>query len=113
MRIYSGQCEHGLCGTPTRFTDCDGKRLRVGDIVVSFTVDEFGVNNFNLLTVVVEDRPKLVGRTEDTGPFVMGIASVDFMDEDSPWSVRLLKRYEDVVAGEHWKEWGFNYRDEQ
>lgn len=111
MRVYSGKCEHGKCGVETNLIDCAGNVLRVGDIVASFTEDEFGVNNFNGLTVVVEDRPALVGETEDTGPFVMGIKKVDFMNDDK-WNVRRLKRWEDVVDGEHWKDYGFNFKAE-
>lgn len=113
MKVYSGKVELGTCGVETSLVDCAGNVLRVGDIVASFTEDEFGVNNFNGLTVVVEDRPALTGRTENEGPFVMGIKNVDFMHEDSKWHVRRLKAWEDVIDGEHWKDFGFSFRKEQ
>ncbi len=40
----------------------------------------------------------------------MGIKNVDFMGADSEkWIVKKVKSFEDVIAGEHWKDFGFSY----
>ena len=39
----------------------------------------------------------------------MGIKDVDLSTED--WRVEIVKKYTDVIDGEHWKEFGFNYKD--
>ena len=40
----------------------------------------------------------------------MGIKNVDFMGADSEkWIDKKVKSFEDVIAGEHWKDFGFSY----
>ena len=56
--------------------------------------------SFNDGSVRLDDR--------EAEPFVMGLKSVKF---DSPeWRVHLVKPFDQVVVGEHWKQWGFSYR---
>ena len=101
MKVYSGKCEHGVCGRPTNLTDAVGKELFIGDIVVVTSRD--GV--IHSLTVVMDARP--FDNTES--PFIMGIASVDIAKDES-WRVDKVKGWEDVIDGENWKDFGFNYR---
>lgn len=113
LRVYSGQVEHGVCGTPAGFKDHLGNDLFVGDIVMVASVDyrwndRSPICDMCGLSVVVEDRPSNVGRTEDTGPFVMGLYSADL---DKGWHIKRVKSWEDVIPGEHWKAYGFNYKE--
>jgi hypothetical protein len=112
MRIYSGECEHGLCGLKTPLIDSSEKPLFVGDIVATSTKNDDGVWNFDGITVVIEDRPELVGRIEKGDPFIMGLASEDFTKHNDKWFVFRVKSYKDVISGEHWKDFGFNYKFE-
>lgn len=113
--VLSGKCRKGDVGESTPLTDCYGNKLFVGDIVATFTKDEFGVCYFSGLTAVVSDKwtsyndGTHVQKEGGVEHFVMGIKGVDFMKEDSKWSVQKLKSFEDVVSGEKWKEFGFNY----
>lgn len=106
MNIYSGDCEHGECGKPAGFKDSYGQDLFVGDIVTSHSAD----GTLTGLSVVVDDRPNLVGRKAYDKPFVMGLASIDF-EQTENWFLRKIKRWEDCIPGEHWKDYGFNYRE--
>lgn len=116
MYIYSGECREGKCGDKTNMVDLFGRELFVGDIVVIYTTDKFGVCNLSGITAVVSDGYMTYSdgtHVEKELPyesFVMGIQSVDFMKEDSEWSVQKIKDFNDVVDGEHWSEFGFNYR---
>jgi hypothetical protein len=44
--------------------------------------------------------------------FVMGIKEVNFMEKDSGWYIERVKSYKDVIDREHWKDYGFNYKEE-
>lgn len=113
MRIYSGKCLLCDVGHQTGIVDCYGKNLRTGDIVVLFTK-----NDVHSLTVLVADQYQSYSdgshvEKENTFEFyVMGIRSVNLNDESSDWSIKLIKKYEDVVNGEHWSDWGFCFREE-
>ena len=107
MNIYSGECEHGECGMVTTMKDSEGTALFVGDIIAIASKDIFGINCFYGLSVVVDDRPFLVGRAGYKKPFIMGLFSVDF---DDNWYIKKVKHWKDCVNGEHWKDYGFNYR---
>jgi len=120
MYVYSGTYRQCTCGQETPLKDDAGNILRTGDIVMSYTVNNFGVANFDGLTVVVSDEwqsysdgthIKKEGAPE---AFVMGIKDCDLELEtgnypEFVWRVRRVKRFEDVIAGEQWKDFGFNY----
>ena len=110
MRIYSGECESGLCGGATDLRDSGGNPLFIGDIVIKAVHEASGSLAFYGLSVVVEDRPNLVGREEDLGPFVMGLRSVD-INIDDYWYIERVKSFSDCINGEHWRDFGFSYRD--
>jgi len=106
MNIYSGECEHGECGKRTKISDSMGAILYVGDIVALATKDPQGINFFYGISVVVDARPDI----DFSGkPFIMGIASVD-TDNDEGWLIAKVKGWADCINGEHWKDYGFNYR---
>lgn len=109
LHVFSGQCEHGKCGIKTHIIDDYDNQLRVGDIVVTTHRDEFGVNCDYSLTVVVDDRPNLDGSTEKGKPFVMGLAKIDW-PADKDWFIMRVKKFEDVLEGEKWPNFGFNFR---
>lgn len=121
MYIYSGDCRFCETGIQTPYRDDKGRRLFTGDIVLVFT-DDYGPEN---LTVMVRnDFTSYQGgrheQNEDVGnPFAMGIADCKpvnkdsetiFVSDDTIWHVRKLKDHKDVVDGEHWRDFGFNYR---
>jgi hypothetical protein len=113
--VYSGECKLGKIGEPTVLKDFAQQDLFVGDIVITSTIDKYGICYNNGLSVVVSDEynNKLVSE-ENWGNchFVMGIKNVDFMGKDAEtWIVKRVKSFKDVVIGEHWSDYGFNYRD--
>ena len=109
MNVYSGECEHGTCGMPTDLIDSTGAPLRVGDIVMVSSQGNGMTPWHHGLSVVVENRPNLTGNAPAPDAYVMGIVSVD-VNNDEGWIVTRVKMWEDVVEGEHWKAYGFNYR---
>ena len=109
MNVYSGECEHGECGKETALSDNAGNNLRVGDIVMVSSRNSIGGPWHHGLSVVVENRPLLVGRAISPDFFVMGIASVD-INTSEEWVVTRVKKWEYVLDGESWPEYGFNYR---
>ena len=118
--VYSGVCRQGTLGMETSLNDVTGEKLYVGDIVMTSTIDEFGICSNNGLTVVVSDEFRSVNNGKETEYipkegqieyFVMGIKNVDFMNADSEkWIVKKLKSFKDVVNGEKWTDFGFNYK---
>lgn len=123
MYVYSGKCRLCECGLTTKLTDDMENKLKTGDIVMSYIINQFGVSSFDGLTVVVADQWQTYnndthvlnkGKIES---FVMGIKDVELNLEtgiypDSTWRVRRLKKFEDVIDGEHWANFVFSYREE-
>jgi hypothetical protein len=97
--VYSGKVRLCAVGVPVQATDYADKPLFTGDIVC---IDTPSSHSRPTLTVVVADGD---------GPFVMGIKSVP-MDAPGEWNIWKLKDHRDVVDGEHWKAWGFNFKAE-
>jgi hypothetical protein len=112
--VYSGECKLGKIGEPTALKDFSKRDLFVGDIVIASTIDNYGICSNYGLSVVVSDEynNKLISEENwGNGHFVMGIKNVDFMGKDAEtWIVQRVKSFKDVVAGEHWSDYGFNYR---
>ena len=120
MYVYSGKCRQGECGKNTSLKDVNGDSLFVGDIVITSTIDGNGICSNNELTVVVSDKYTTYSngihksKENDIIYFVMGIKNVDFMGKDKEeWIVKKVKSFSDVIDGEHWREYGFNYKQEQ
>lgn len=107
MYIYSGNCRMGTVGTKTDIKDVYGDNLFIGDIVILFREDY----SPNGLTVIVDDS--FVSYSDGShvkkdGPvisFAMGIKNA----APGAWTIKKVKSYEDVVDGEHWKNYGFRY----
>jgi hypothetical protein len=107
LAIFSGDCFLGHCGEETDLKDADGKPLFVGDIVFNYA-ENYIPKNF---TVVARDgfRTFTNGKIEQDingKPFIMGIKNADLTE----WNVSKVKDHSDCIAGEHWREFGFNYR---
>lgn len=100
MKVYSGDvclCETGL---ETKLK-CDMERpLKTGDIVI---IGKAGSYIADTLSVVVQ---------EDGEDFCMGIRNICVSDPEKlgGWWVTKVKDHSDVIDGEHWKAYGFNYR---
>lgn len=123
LAIFSGNCLEAICGIDTGAKDMHGEPLFTGDIVIIYSTKivstEYGPMTDYIaggITAVVSDewttytdgtyRSK-EGKAEY---FVMGIKSVP-MEDTGEWRVRKVKSHQDVVLGEHWKDYGFNYRE--
>ncbi len=112
MFIYSGKCRMGTVGEETKFTDVYGEKLFVGDIVIVLNNESPVVG----LTAVVSDEftsysdgtHKVNEKPHDQ--FIMGIKSVQ-IDNDE-WKALKVKDHMDVVNGENWPQFGFNYKND-
>lgn len=121
LRVFSGKsC---LCDVGIEWNGYDrwGNKLQLhtGDIVLLWNVfhadTDFEEHIFQGMTAVVANQyisytdGEVVVNKEPPQVFVMGIKGVDLSTED--WRVEIVKKYTDVIDGEHWKEFGFNYKD--
>ncbi len=107
----------GTCGQKTGLFDLADNELFVGDIVIASVIDENGISSNCGLSVVVSDQWESYSdgtfkeKLSEIEYFVMGIKTVDFMLKDSSrWCVKKMKDWEDCLDGEHWKDFGFNYK---
>ena len=115
MFIYSGTCRDGICGTPTGKESSDGQPLFVGDIVVVMTRDKDGYVDFfpDNLTAMVSNRFTSFSdgthkeKEGDVEFFAMGIK-----DGGDKWHIMKLKDHSDVIDGENWQAYGFNYKND-
>ncbi|HEL4828959.1 TPA: hypothetical protein UOC34_000125 [Stenotrophomonas maltophilia] len=111
LSVFSGDCLKAVCGIDTGHKDMHGNSLHTGDIVQVYT-ENYGPDE---LTVVVGDEWTTYSNgtiERNAGPveyFVMGIKGVP-LEDTGEWRVRKLKGFEEVVLGEHWRAYGFNYR---
>lgn len=119
LYILSGKCYKGLVGKPTGQKAFCGTELCVGDIVLLWRGHyiDTDIENWTQagMTAIVEDRyttysdGSVVINTEPQYDFYcMGIASCGF--DDPEWRIEIIKSHEDVIEGEHWRQYGFNYR---
>jgi len=111
LYIYSGDCKQCEVGIPTEANDIMGQPLYTGDIVVI----EGAYTCADSLTVVIceqfqnfygKDPVKLSNQSEF---YVMGIKSFG-VDDFGDWKVSRVKSHKDIIDGEHWTAFGFNYR---
>lgn len=119
MYIYSGKCRFCTVGLPTGIYDARGELLFTGDIVLIYSANELEVSYLpDSLTVVIDKQYTSysdgthIPVDGPTKPFVMGIASVD-LASDPEWFCIKVKDHKDVVHGEHWRAYGFNFREEE
>ena len=121
LQVFSGKsC---LCDVGIEWNGYDrwGSKLQLhtGDIVLLYNVryagTDFEEHIFQGMTAVVANQytsytdGEVVVNKDPLQVFVMGIKDVGLSTED--WRVEIVKKYTDVIDGEHWKEFGFNYKD--
>ena len=126
LGIFSGDCFRGFVGEETELKTFDGKHVKNGDIVYASFIENDGSPHSGYLSAIMDGRFTTYSNdtiTDDgtSAFFCMGIASCVSPEtglavvEDgevlkSGWVIELVKSSEDVVDGEHWKEFGINYR---
>lgn len=114
--VHSGKCCLCQIGISTGAFDFKGREIHTGDIVSLYRAEpgEDGpIELFTPLTVVIADQfqsfsdgsVRLVERPMQF--FSMGIKNVGISSPE--WPVAIVKKYHDVVEGEHWPAWGFSY----
>lgn len=119
MQIYSGSCCKCDIGIPTKETDWNGNELFSGDIVQLWHGNYIGTDceewlPSSGLTAIVgqqyqsysDDSVKLVNNTPRL--FTMGISNTGVQGGD--WKVTLVKSHKDVVEGERFPSFGFNFK---
>lgn len=132
MYIYTGQVKNCLTGLPTPFRDIHGSPIFTGDILILFpeSLDgTWGFPAYGLTTVLAHHFEYYYGKvplekSEKETPFIMGYRDcvlevvgeetvlVDPEDPNSRFHIQLMKNYQDVIAGEHWTNFGFRYEEE-
>ena len=116
MYIYSGNCRLCDTGTKVGLKDWCGEELHTGDIVVLYHNDAQAGG----LTVVVSDQYTTFSDYRESAtykhvenlspsPFIMGIKDAQ-LDEEGAWKCIKVKGFESVIDGEHWPDYGFNYK---
>lgn len=118
LKVLSGKCVLCDVGLPAKAKDCRGVDIHTGDIVIIWHGSYVGTELEEWqpgdgMTVVVADQYQSysngdIKRTGDINPFVMGIKDCGFNHPE--WRVRVVKKYHDVIEGEHWPEFGFSYK---
>ena len=119
MKIYSGSCCFCDVGIPTGETDIHGDELFSGDIVLLWHGNYIGeeceewMPSGGLTAIVGRQYTSRWDGTieENPGPlrlFTMGIADCGVQNEE--WKVSLVKSHRDIVPGERFIDFGFNYR---
>ena len=116
MYIYSGTCRKCECGMPTGSKDMNGKALSTGDIVITYTEQHESIHLGSLTAIICNqyqtDSGGKDGRehrlNKDQGKFfAMGI--YDSGLDSNNWNILKVKDFSDVIDGEKWNEFGFNY----
>lgn len=124
LGVFSGQCLLGVCGDETDLIDYRGDSLSIGDIVLVSYAEHKGVTHSAYLSVIVNDKyttysDDTISENTEFKNFIMGIAKVTkdelaVENEEgelcSGWVIEKVKGFADVVDGEHWKGYGFNYK---
>jgi hypothetical protein len=123
VAVFSGECLEAVCGISVGANDLRGVPLFTGDIVIVFTVDERDTEHGPTvdyfpdgLTAVVSDEwttyqgGEYVRKEGVPEFFVMGIRSRPLNDAGE-WRVMKVKGHDEVLVGERWSAYGFNYRE--
>ena len=122
MRIYSGSSCFCDTGIPTGEVDMHGNELFSGDIVQLWHGSYIGEDceewlpSTGLTAIVCKQYTSYSDGTieKNSGTielFTMGIASVGV--QGGEWKVSLVKSHRDIIPGERFIDFGFNYRDDQ
>jgi hypothetical protein len=105
LHVFSGKVDLGKIGILSAVKDYRGEDLYVGDIILTQYSDKFGVNYVGGLTCIVQSE----GIT-----FVMGIRDKCIsgeINQEFGWQVVKVKSWKDIVDGESWPDFGFNYKN--
>jgi hypothetical protein len=120
LKVFSGNSCFCDVGMNTGYLTSYGQEaeLHTGDIVLIWHGEWLGTDledwrPIDGLTVVVANQYQSftddsITVLPDSEPFVMGIRDCGFADP--AWKIQLLKSHKDVIEGEHWKDYGFNYK---
>lgn len=117
LKIFSGICCLCDIGEPTGRFDSFGREIHTGDVVllnhILYRDTDCETLDCRGLTAVVRQQYQSfsdgsVKLVDDKNYFVMGIKSCGFDDPD--WQFYIVKKYSNVIEGEHWKDYGFNYQ---
>jgi hypothetical protein len=120
LKVFSGKCCLCDVGIPVkaRSTWGDPVEIHTGDIIILWRGGFIGTDveqwtPDSELTVVVADHYQSYSDgsieliKEPEAPFPMGIKDCGF---DSPeWRIQVVKKFSDVIPGEHWPAYGFSY----
>ena len=130
MYIYSGKVRACETGLPTPFIDAHEKPIFTGDIVAVYHEGyegrwEIGDDHFVValaFNCTCYHGQEPIENEEKETPFIMGYKGCTPRKEPENtetvlisdissliWHLIKVKSFEDVVDGEHWKEFGFNY----
>ena len=120
LRVFSGKCCLCDVGIPVGASSTwgDEAEIHTGDIIILWHGDWIGTEleqwtPSDWLAVVVANHYqsfsdgsiRLIHEADE--PFPMGIKGCGF---DHPeWRVQVVKKYSDVIPGEHWPAYGFSY----
>ena len=120
LRIFSGKCCLCDVGIPVNAfsTWGDPVEIHTGDIVIVWHGDYIGTDIESWtptdgMTAVVASHYQSFSddvielRREACEPFAMGIKDCGFNHPE--WRVQVVKKFSDVVPGEHWPVYGFSY----
>lgn len=120
LQVWSGQC--CLCDIGVLVegvVDMHGRDIHTGDIVliwhgeyVDTEHEQWLPTSDANLSVVVADQYQTYsdGTTLATGqwePYTMGIRNAGV--KSGQWDIQIVKKWSDVVEGEHWTAYGFRY----
>ena len=119
MRIYSGTCCLCDVGMPTHQKDMHDNELFSGDIVqlwhgnyIDTELEEW-MPSSGLTAIVGRQYQSYSGGeieliTNEPELYTMGISSCGVQNKE--WMVALVKSHRDIISGERFKSFGFNYK---
>lgn len=122
LKVFSGKCCLCDVGIPTNAISTWGNRVEIhtGDIIILWHGSYLGTDleewtPCSELTCVVANQYQSYSdgtislANPVPTPFPMGIKDCGF---DHPeWRIQVVKKYTDVVTGEHWKAYGFSFSE--
>lgn len=120
MRVFSGSCCFCDVGRPTGEKDIHGRELFTGDIVQLWHGNYIGTDfeewmPSDGLTAIVANQYQsytdgsIVLIDKDAPAFTMGIKDCGVSNDE--WHVSLVKSHTEIIAGERFKAYGFNYKN--
>jgi len=123
MYVYCGECRQGTVGMQTDLVDVNGDPLYVGDMIVPCSIVNGDLASTLILTAVVSDEFHTFVTTggkehrRKKGKikfYIMGLEHASFNEKDkNGWRILRFKKHHEVVDGEKWRQFGFNYKLEE